>query len=139
MVDEDQPVAMAGTANVHISQGGTTVEANGPLRVVVDETCFWQGRKDRPPVESDSPDVRRFMRRAVYTMKPDPPARPINPVPKPVSKRRKAATEPTHAVCPKCGGSGLLTNAWTEIGCDLCDGSGLTPILLAEIWRAEHD
>ncbi len=90
VADEDMPVveeessevSVQGTAALVMRDGGPPMECSAPLRVTVGEGTRWEGRPDREPVESAGLEVRRFMRRALYTMRPDPVPRPIRPYPK---------------------------------------------------------
>lgn len=142
MGDDEPRVEARGAAFLEIAEGGRTTEVNSPIGITVDRATRWRGRPDREPVVSESPEVRRFMRKAVYTMRPDPIPRPIRPVPKPAPSRQKAKADiaPAEVRCPRCGGDGTVeTDAGVPIECDLCEGDGRVPARLATIWLEEHD
>lgn len=141
MREPEQPIKATGSASLHISEAGQTIEVNSPLAITVNDSCRWQGRPENEPVESRAVEVRQFIRKAVYSMKPTPTPRPIRPVPKPRGKKERT-TLPTAATrCPLCNGEGWFGDHAT-IGaapCELCDGVGLVTQAQARDWLEDHD
>lgn len=140
MGDDEGRIEADGSASLHITEGGKTVEVNSPLGLSIEEGARWQGRPEHEPVLSDEIEVKRFLRKGLYTMKPPPVPRAIRPVPKPASKQVNAAVVSVATRCPLCNGEGWFGDhsSGGAAPCELCDGVGLVTRNRAERWLEDH-
>lgn len=139
MADDGARIEAVGNASLNVTQDGTTVEVSSPVGITVDEACRWEGRPENQPAESDSPDVRRFLRKGLYAMRRPAGPRPVRPVPKPTGGKAKRSAAPAVIACPACNGEGWfgdhsLTGAKP---CPVCDGVGIVTPEQARRWNEE--
>ncbi|MFN8663153.1 MAG: hypothetical protein U0075_14795 [Thermomicrobiales bacterium] len=117
------------------TSGGETFELTTTTGIELDEqgirwTVSTPGASTAEPVVSGSREVMRYMRSVVKTMQRATRRSQVRPVPKPVSKRRRAPAS-EFIPCPLC-----LGEAWHD--CELCDGSGAVTQRRADEWERDH-
>jgi DnaJ-class molecular chaperone len=117
------------------TSGGEQVELTTQTGIELDEQgCRWivsaPGAGTAEPVESGSREVMRYMRSVVKSMKRATHRAEVRPVPKPVSKRRRAAVG-EYVPCPLCHGE-----AWHD--CEVCAGSGAVTQRRADEWERDR-
>jgi hypothetical protein len=127
-VDE---IAAEGRVSMDLTDASGTVEANAPLKIAVGDRTRWTARGQT--IESSHAEVRRYMRRALYALKPPPQPRDPLPVPKPKPSRPKGIP------CPACRGKGVRRDytSGDVDACSLCHGAGVTTEALATAWLEE--
>lgn len=104
-------------------QDGRTTELNTRTEIALDgDACGWgvaapggRGRVER--VETESPQVRRFLNRVLGAMERASRPSTVRPVPKPVPRPPTPVPATAPVPCPLCGGE-----AWPD--CEVCDGAG---------------
>lgn len=125
-----------GSTSWHARAGGTTTELNTRTAITLgDDGSRWDvaGPDGAEPVESASPQVRRFFNSVLAAMHRQARRAEVRPpVPKPAPT--PAPRLPPHAPvpCPLCGGA-----AWLD--CEICDGEGWVTQRLADRFARGED